>query len=75
MIKKPDDRTDNVERIQRNIDNTHRNIEVAKEAAAATDNDRMRSDLAAKNERRAKALDGMKHEIKDEADARDKGYK
>lgn len=67
MKSKPDDRRDNVERIQNNIDNTVGKIEAAKEMMAVTDNDKMKEDLEQKNERREEALDGMRQEIRDEA--------
>lgn len=69
---KPDDRSDNVERIQHNINSTIRNIEAAEELTAETDSKKTKEELAAKNERRERALDGMRREIKDEADDRKK---
>ena len=38
MKNKPDDRSDNVEKIQRHIDMTKHNIEVAEEMIASTEN-------------------------------------
>ncbi|NLW92688.1 MAG: small acid-soluble spore protein Tlp [Syntrophomonadaceae bacterium] len=67
MKHKPDDRRDNVERIQQHIDDTIQNIEAAEEMITATDNPRTRSDLEKKNQRREKALDSMRQEIRDEA--------
>ena len=75
MRAKPDDRRDNVDRIQHNIDKTVHNMEVAEDMIATTDNQEMKQDLEAKNERRRDALDGMRQEIKEEADARDNDYK
>lgn len=75
MKKNPDDRSDNVEKIQRNIDSTMRNIRVADEMINNTDDDKMRDDLLDKNERRKDALDGFRHEIKDEADYRERNKK
>lgn len=75
MKNNPDDRKDNVERIQRNIDMTIHNMELADEMIAKTDNPQTKAELEAKNERREDALEGMRREIKDEADAREKGYK
>lgn len=71
----PDDRKDNVERIQRNISNTIHNMELAEEMAARTPDKKMSHELKDKNERRRDALDGMRREIRDEALDRDKGYK
>jgi small acid-soluble spore protein (thioredoxin-like protein) len=70
----PDDRKDNVEKIQKNIDMTLRNMELADEMIEATDNPKTKEELRAKNERREQALDGLRKEIKDEAAAREKGY-
>ncbi len=74
MIHKPDDRSDNVERIQANINRTVENIRKADDMIEETSDREMRENLKAKNERREEALDGMRHEIRDEADAREKGY-
>jgi len=73
--RNPDDRKDNVERIQKNIDMTIHNMELADEMIAKTDNPQTKAELEAKNERREDALAGMRREIKDEADARENGYK
>lgn len=71
----PDDRSDNVERIQENINDTIRNMELADDMIKNTSDGKAKKDLKEKNERRRDALDGFRHEIKDEADAREKGYK
>jgi small acid-soluble spore protein (thioredoxin-like protein) len=67
MKHKPDDRSDNVEKLQENITNTIQNIELAEETMAETSNQQMKKDIAAKNDRRRDALDNMRHEIRDEA--------
>lgn len=72
---KPDDRTDNVDKIQFNIDNTIENYRRAQEVIDGTENEQMKEDLIAKNERRLESLEGMKDEIKDEAIDKEKGYK
>lgn len=74
MKPNPDDRSDNVERIQENIDETIRNMEEAEEMIARTDNPKTREEIRAKNKRREEALDGLRKEIKDEADARENNY-
>ena len=66
----PDNRKNNVERIQRNIDMTIHNIELADEMIEKTSDRKTKITLAKKNDRRQKALDGMRHEIRDEAAAR-----
>lgn len=74
MKRHADDRSDNVEKIQRNITNTIRNIELTEEAISQTDNPAMIKNLARKNERREEALNSMRVEIQDEAQDREQGY-
>jgi small acid-soluble spore protein (thioredoxin-like protein) len=69
MKPNPDNRDDNVERIQNNIDMTIDNIHRANEMIEKTSDQKMKQTLKDKNERRMDALDGMRHEIKDEANA------
>lgn len=64
---KPDDRSNNVDRIKRNIDMTIHNIEAAEDMMSKTDNPSTKRELSEKNERREQALDGMRSEIRDEA--------
>lgn len=75
MNPKPDDRRDNVEKIQRNINNTIKNIDDANEMSQRIDNPKTKQELQAKNARREEALDGMRKEIADEAKDREQGYK
>lgn len=75
MQAKPDDRRDNVERIQENINHTVQNMRRADEMIDETSDDTMRENLKEKNDRREEALKGMRNEIRDEATAREKGYK
>ena len=74
MKNNPDDRRDNVERIQENIDHTIRNMELADDLIGKADNPKTKEELQAKNDRREQSLESMRKEIKDEADAREKGY-
>lgn len=67
MKSKPDDRRDNVQRIQKNIDMTIHNIEAAEDMTAQMDDSSAKKALESKNERRRQALDGMRQEIRDEA--------
>lgn len=67
MKPNPDDRRDNVDKIQKNIDNTVKNIHEAETMINSTDNSNTRAELKAKNERREQALDSMIDEIKEEA--------
>ncbi|EPY2305407.1 small acid-soluble spore protein Tlp [Clostridium sporogenes] len=74
MKNKPDDRRDNVDKIQYNITKTIQNCELADEMIAKTDDEKMKETLIEKNQRRREALDGMKEEIKDEARDKKNGY-
>lgn len=64
---KPDDRSDNVDKIQFNINHTIQNMEAAEEMIEKTDDWKMKQDLEEKNDRRRDALNGMRSEIRDEA--------
>ncbi|XMB87168.1 small acid-soluble spore protein Tlp [Mycoplasmatota bacterium WC44] len=63
---KPDDRSDNVQKIKDNIENAKLNTELAEEMLSKTDNPRNREQLKEKNRRREKAIEGLKEELKDE---------
>ena len=75
MENKPDDRRDNVDRIQDNISSTIQNIHRAEEMISKTDDEKMKATLTEKNERRDEALDDMRREIRDEAIDKQNGYK
>lgn len=64
---KPDDRSNNADRIQFNINHTIRNMEAAEELLEKTDDRKMKNDLEEKNDRRRDALQGMREEIREEA--------
>ncbi len=72
---KPDDRRDNVDRIQFNIDNTIKNYRETEDMIALTDDEKTRKELIEKNKRREESLKNMKSEIRDEAIAREREYK
>lgn len=74
MKNNPDNRKDNVDRIQFNIDKTIQNSELAEEMISITDDEKTRENLKEKNKRREAALDSMKTEIKDEAEDKKNGY-
>ena len=65
---KPDDRRDNESKIKAAMSATKSQIEAAEEMIAETDNEKMKADLEAKNERRREALEGMDAEMKQEAE-------
>jgi len=73
--RNPDDRSDNVDKIQQNIDKTLMNMEAADEMIAKTDDPKVKKDLKDKNDRRGDALDGMRREIQDEAKDKKDHYK
>lgn len=75
MENKPDDRRDNVDRIQHNISNTIENCRLAENMIEKTDDEKMKKTLAEKNHRREETLNALKTEIKDEAIAKQNGYK
>lgn len=67
---KPDNRKDNVEKIQYNINQTIHNMEMADDMLQKTDDPKTRKELKEKNKRREDALDGLREEIRDEAKSR-----
>ncbi len=69
----PDDRSNNVERLQKAIKNTRENIREANETMEFS-SEFDRAAIEAKNERRMESIEGMKAEIKDEKQARKNGY-
>lgn len=73
---KPDDRRNNVKKIQEDIDNTYHNISEAEKTLAVTDSKETKEEIKAKNERREEAIEGMRKEIRDEVShAKLEGYK
>lgn len=75
MKNKPDDRRDNVDKIEENIGYTIKNIEEAEEMIQITDDSNTKETLMEKNKRREEALNGMREEIRDEAIDKQNGYK
>jgi small acid-soluble spore protein (thioredoxin-like protein) len=63
---KPDDRSDNVEKLQSMIHDTIENIEAAEESLAFTDSEKQRQQIQSKNERRRESIESYRSEIKDE---------
>ena len=70
---KPDDRTDNVEKLKDMVENTRDNMEAAEETMAFADGEELEA-IREKNARREKSIDGFRKEILDEATARKRGY-
>ncbi|WP_409509727.1 small acid-soluble spore protein Tlp [Bacillus spizizenii] len=70
----PDDRSDNVEKLQDMIQNTIENIEEAEESMEfASGEDKQR--IKEKNERREQSIEAFRNEIQDESAARQNGYR
>ncbi|WP_042223672.1 small acid-soluble spore protein Tlp [Oceanobacillus manasiensis] len=67
---KPDDRSDNVEKLQSMVQDTIQNIEKSHETMRFTDGEE-KQEIEAKNKRREEAIDAMRDEIKDEYNALD----
>ncbi|MBM7656058.1 small acid-soluble spore protein Tlp [Neobacillus cucumis] len=63
----PDDRSDNVEKLQSMIHNTIENIEAAEDSLACTDSETQKQQIQAKNERRRESIESFRSEVKDEA--------
>lgn len=61
----PDDRSDNVEKLQEAIVNTIHNMDEAEETMELS-NEKDRALIEAKNERRRESIEGMRAEVKDE---------
>lgn len=63
----PDDRSDNVEKLQAMIQNTDDNIRKAEQSLSLAENEEQRSQIEAKNDRRRESITEMRAEIQDEA--------
>jgi len=74
MKNKPDDRRDNVEKLQEHITNTIQNIELAEETMSQASSSQMKEQIAAKNKRREQALSNMRQEIRDDAQDQEEGF-
>jgi small acid-soluble spore protein (thioredoxin-like protein) len=75
MKNKPDDRKNNVDRIQHTIDNTIENFRLTEDAIEESDDEKYKGVLEEKNQRREESLDSLKAEIKDEAIDKKNGYR
>ncbi|MFD0051188.1 small acid-soluble spore protein Tlp [Actinomycetes bacterium NPDC127524] len=69
----PDDRSDNVEKLQDAVQNTIENIDRAEESLEFATGDE-KQQIMDKNDRRRDSIQGMRNEIKDEDAARKNGY-
>ncbi len=75
MKPNPDDRRDNVEKIQCNINHTLKNIRLANQMIEKVDNPEERRKLEEKNKRREESLSNMRSEIKEEANVNKNEYR
>jgi small acid-soluble spore protein (thioredoxin-like protein) len=67
-MAKPDNRKDNVKKLQEMVQNTIGNMEAAEETMSNTNlTEEQRQNIRAKNERRRASIESMRSEIKDEA--------
>ncbi|MFS0654888.1 small acid-soluble spore protein Tlp [Bacillus sp. 179-C3.3 HS] len=69
----PDDRSDNVEKLQDMIQNTLDRIDESEEAMAFSTEEEKQM-IQQKNQNRQMSIDAMRSEIKDEQTARKNGY-
>lgn len=69
MMAKPDDRSDNAEKLQEMISNTMENMHEAEDFLKAHEGEMVAEDvrdIEAKNERREESIEGFRSEIQDE---------
>ncbi|CAM3522060.1 small acid-soluble spore protein Tlp [Marinicrinis lubricantis] len=69
-MAKPDNRADNVERLQSIVDHTVQNLEESKDYVQAHKDHMSQEqlqDIQAKNARREQSLEGLRGELRDEA--------
>ncbi|MEL7624727.1 MAG: small acid-soluble spore protein Tlp [Clostridiales bacterium] len=66
-MSKPDNRCDNAKKIKKTIEDTKRNMELAEEMIHKTSDEKLKKELAAKNQRRAQAIPQMAREMQEEA--------
>lgn len=70
---KPDDRSDNVKKLQKMVQNTIYNMEASEDTMAHSSR-KDRDAIKAKNARRQDSIDSMRRELHDEAAAKKNGY-
>lgn len=71
----PDDRRDNVEKLQYQINHTISNYRETKDMINETSDPKAKKDLMEKQERRLDSLSGKREEIKEEARAKAKNFR
>ncbi|OLS37612.1 small acid-soluble spore protein Tlp [Alkalihalophilus pseudofirmus] len=74
-MAKPDNRADNVEKLQQMKENTQHNIEAAEESMVNTDmTAEQKQQIKQKNANRQESIEAFESEIQDESQARENGY-
>ncbi|MBP3041295.1 small acid-soluble spore protein Tlp [Bacillaceae bacterium Marseille-Q3522] len=76
-MAKPDDRSDNAERIENTIGHTLQNINEARDYVKAHSeemSEKEKQQIEEKNQRRERSIDGLRNEIKDEAGGRQEDF-
>ncbi|RLQ96165.1 small acid-soluble spore protein Tlp [Falsibacillus albus] len=71
----PDNRNDNVEKLQDMVQNTIENMEKAEASMEFSESVQQTEQIKAKNERRRESIQAMRDEMKDEAQARKSGFR
>lgn len=66
-MPKPDNRSDNAEKLSNMIENTEENIAKSQETLARTDSPEAKAQIEDKNQRREASLDNLRAEMKDES--------
>lgn len=69
-MAKPDDRSDNMEKIEKNIGHTLKNMDEADDylkAHGSQMSETEKQQIMEKNERREQSIEGLREEIRDEA--------
>ncbi|MDO5516002.1 MAG: small acid-soluble spore protein Tlp [Clostridium sp.] len=67
MSPNPDDRSDNVQKLQENINNTLKNINLANDVIAKSNDPSEVQNMKERNAKREEALESMRSEIREEA--------
>lgn len=70
---KPDDRSDNADKLQKMVNNTIENMEKAEETMQFS-NEEQKAQIEQKNQKRRDSIQGMREEIQDESAARQNKY-
>lgn len=67
MCPNPDDRSDNVQKLQENINNTLKNINLANDVISKSNDPAEVQNMKERNAKREEALEALRSEIREEA--------